>query len=352
MTPDAAIKEASQGKLRPIYVVIGEEQVLRDEVVAAIRAAALGSGIAAFNEDKFTAGEVDVEKVIGAARTAPMMAPRRYVLVRSIDRWDSANPDADVDDKRDDRKMSALDRITEYAAAPIDSTCMVLTGTKIDGRRKLSAIAKKEGFVVTCDSLGRRELPEWIMERCESRGNSIDPTVADLLAEIAGPSLASVSDAVERLALFSGAGNEITEDAVTACVARVRTQDTWAVVGAVGERDLKKALVALSDAYDPRDRGLPLLGALAWSIRQLAKFQLAQRAGASMDEAAKRAGVYQPFRARELAQRAKQFQGKELERWLSVLAETDLALKSSRRPADAILEEMLTRLVRSATISA
>src|ERR1019366_3957450 len=129
-----------------------------------------------------------------------------------------------------------------------------------------------------------------------------------------------------------------------ACVARVRTQDTWAVVGAVGERDLKKALIALADAYDPRDRGLPLLGALAWSIRQLAKFQLATRAGAGMDEAAKRAGVYQPFRARELAQRSKQFQGKELERWLLVLAETDLALKRSRRPADAILEEMLTRL--------
>lgn len=351
MTPAAAISEAQKGALRPLYLVIGEEQVLRDEVVAAIRAAALGTGIAAFNEDKFTAGEVDVEKVIGAARTAPMMAPRRYVLVRSIERWDSANADA-ADDKRDDKKMSPLDRITEYAAAPIDSTCMVLSGTKIDGRRKLSAIAKKENFVVVCESLGRRELPEWILERCKSRGNSIDESVADLLAEIAGPSLASVSDAVERLALFAGAGNEITEDAVTACVARVRTQDTWAVVGAVGERDLKKAWAALADAYDPRDRGLPLLGALAWSIRQLAKFQLAQRAGASTDEAAKRAGVYQPFRARELAQRARQFQGKELERWLLVLAETDLALKSSRRPADAILEEMLTRLVRSNAITA
>ncbi|MEO8878117.1 MAG: DNA polymerase III subunit delta [Polyangiaceae bacterium] len=349
MTPDAAIREAKSGKLRPLYVVTGDEQVLRDEVVAEIRAAALGTGIAAFNEDKFTAGEVDVEKVIGAARTAPMMAPRRYVLVRGIERWDSAN--ADNADKRDDKRMSPLDRLTEYAADPIDSTCMVITGSKIDGRRKLSAIAKKEGFVVVCDPLGRRELPEWIVDKCAARGNSIDLGVADLLAEIAGPSLASVSDAVERLALYAGAGTEITEDAITVCVARVRTQDTWAVVAAVGERDLRKAFAALSDAYDPRDRGLPLLGALAWSIRQLAKYQLATRAGMSSDEAAKKAGVYQPFRARELAQRARQFQGKELERWLLVLAETDLALKSSRRPADSILEEMLTRLVRSPAAS-
>ena len=33
--------------------------------------------------------------------------------------------------------------------------------------------------------------------------------------------------------------------------------------------------------------------------------------------------------------------------WLLVLAETDVALKSSRRPADAVLESMLTRLCRN-----
>jgi DNA polymerase-3 subunit delta len=96
--------------------------------------------------------------------------------------------------------------------------------------------------------------------------------------------------------------------------------------------------------YDPRDRGLPLLGALAWSIRQLAKYQAATGAGASADEAARKAGVFQPFRARELAQKARGFRPKEVERWLLVLADTDVALKSSRRAADAILEDMLVRM--------
>jgi DNA polymerase-3 subunit delta len=39
--------------------------------------------------------------------------------------------------------------------------------------------------------------------------------------------------------------------------------------------------------------------------------------------------------------------GKEVEQWLLVLAETDVALKSSRRPANAILEDMLTKLCSS-----
>ena len=63
-------------------------------------------------------------------------------------------------------------------------------------------------------------------------------------------------------------------------------------------------------------------------------------------------GVFQPYRARELATKARAVRSKEVERWMLVLAETDLALKSSRRAADAILEDMLTRLCRAETRAA
>ena len=88
----------------------------------------------------------------------------------------------------------------------------------------------------------------------------------------------------------------------------------------------------LADVYDPRDHGLPLLGALAWSIRQLCRFHAERRGARVQQEAARRAGVFQPFRARELSGKLRAFRGKDLERCLLVLAETDVALKSSRRP--------------------
>lgn len=342
MTPSEAVQQARSGKLLPVYLVVGEERLLRDEVVAELRAASLAGGVAAFNEDKFTAGEVDVDAVVQAARTVPMMAPRRFVLVRGAERWDAAEAD----------KTSPFDSLAEYAAAPVETTCMVLVASKLDGRRKLAQAARKQGWTVACEPLDARSLPGWIVERCESKGHAIESEVAELLAALAGPQLSSVDDALERLSLYVGPGAPIGEDAVGACVARVRTADTWALVDAVGGRDLGRALRTLADAYDPRDRGLPLLGALAWSVRQLARYQAAIDSGASPDEAARRAGVFQPFRARELAAKARAVRAlgpREVERWMLVLAETDLALKSSRRAADAILEEMLTRLCRSET---
>jgi DNA polymerase III subunit delta len=334
----AAIAQAKRGPLLPVYLVAGDERFLRDQVVAALRTASLGAGIAAFNEDKFTAGEAAAEKVIAAARTVPMMGPKRFVLVRNAERWDATGGAGEGE--------SAFDQLAAYAQAPVDSTCMVLVFDKLDGRRKLATIAKKQGFLVECGVLDRGALPGWIMEKCAEKGHAVDREVADLLAEIAGPELAYVSDAVERLSLYAGANQPITEDAVTECIARVRTADTWALVDAVGARDLARALKVLADAYDPRDRGLPLLGALAWSIRQLAKFHAAQSAGASVDEAGRRAGVYPSFRARELARKTRGLRAKDVERWLLVLAETDLALKGSRRPPEAILEDALTKLCK------
>jgi DNA polymerase III subunit delta len=114
----------------------------------------------------------------------------------------------------------------------------------------------------------------------------------------------------------------------------------------VQKRDVASALATLKDAYDPRDRGLPLFGAIAWSIRQLAKYKCALDEGAGAGEASRRAAAFSPQRARELGERARALKPRDLERWLTVLAETDLALKGSKRAPDAVLEDMVTRLCK------
>jgi DNA polymerase-3 subunit delta len=335
VTPAQALDQAKRGQLLPVYIVAGPERLLRDEVVTALRAASLGGAVAAFNEDKFTAGEVDIDTVISAARTVPLMAPRRFVSVRGAERWETPESES-----------SPLERLADYAQAPVASTCLVIITSKLDGRRRLAQQARKSNFLVSCDSFEERTLPGWIVERCAAKGHAIDRDVAEMLAAVAGPELSTLDDAIERLSLYVGQGASIDADAVSASVARVRTADTWALVDAVGARDLGRAMRTLADAYDPRERGLPLLGALAWSLRQLARFQAALESGASPDEAARRAGAAGAYRARELARRARGLRPRDIERWLLLLADADLALKSSRRPPDNVLEEMLTRLCR------
>jgi DNA polymerase-3 subunit delta len=347
VTPDQALAEAARGELRPVYLVVGEEALLAGSVLSALKAAGTRGGIAGLNEDQFQAGEADVDKVLAAARTLPMMAKRRFVLVRGLERWErkaegsGGRPDGKVPDRE------PLDKLVEYSKEPSTSTLLVLYGAGLDKRRKLYTQAKADGFLVVCEPLARADLPRWIERRVAERGCKIASSVADLLAELTGPELSPVADAVERLCLYVGDGGEIVEDAVATCIVRVRSASVWELVSAVGRRDAGAALSALADVYDPQDRGLRLLGVLAWSTRQLLRFDAALRQGASPDQAAIAAGA-PPFKSRELMQQLKALPRADLERWPELLARLDFELKGgSRRPPQAVLESAILKLCRA-----
>ncbi len=334
-----AAREAEQGKLRPVYLVVGEEQFLMRSTTLALRNAALSGGVEGLNEDQLDATEVNVEQALGAARTLPMMAPRRFVLIKQIERWDVKESKG--------KALAPLDRLVAYATKPSDTTVLVATSAKLDKRRRLYTFAKKQGFLVTCDPLGAAELPRWVRERARFRGHELAPGVAELLAELCGPELSPVDDALERLSLYVGPNQTISEEATAECVVRVRPTTVWELVNAVGERNVGRALAALEQVYEPQDRGLRLLGVLAWQTRQLLKFESALRDGASPPEAAKRAGA-PPFKARDLARQTKVLPRAQLESWLPALARLDLALKGgSHRPPKSILEHAVLELCRS-----
>lgn len=340
MTPEQAIKEAQEQKLRPVYLIVGDERHFEAKVVQAIRSAATTGGIPGLNDDQIQAQESDVERALSAARTLPMMAKRRFVMVRGLEHWEPR-------EGSESKSGSPLDRLLEYCERPSPSTVLLLVGGGLDKRRKIVTSARKDGWLVNCEALSRADLPGFIERAARERGNSLEPGVADLIAELAGPELGPVIDALERCCLYAGVGQAVTEDVVAECVVRLRAKTVWELVGAVGKRDPGAALAALDEVYDPQDRGLRLLGVLAWSTRQMLRFESALADGASPNDAAVRAGA-PPFKARELAEQVRRIARADLERWLETLAELDYALKGgSKRPAKSVLEHGILKLCRS-----
>jgi len=351
VTPDEAIKEAGSGNLRPLYLVHGEESFLAEAVVKALRDAGMAGGIPGLNEDRYTAGEDrerdSAERVVSAARMMPMMAKRRVVLLRNIDRWegrDDASDGADGKEKsRAKDKAKPLDELVEYATEPVDTTLFIMTATKLNAQRKIFTLAKKSGFLVACDSISKRDLPRWVEERTKKLGHTIDREAAYELAELVGPELGTVADALERLSLFVGPKGHISGEALTATVTRVRPNTSWDLVDAVAQRRLGAALLIL-DRVDT-DSELPLLGSIVWSVRQLVKFDGYMKEGLRADEAGQRAGM-PPFKIDNARSQLKKLQPGTLSRWLRALAEADRALKGSKRSGRIVMETLLIEMCR------
>ncbi|MEZ4293760.1 MAG: DNA polymerase III subunit delta [Polyangiaceae bacterium] len=345
MTPDDALKEAHEGKLRPVYLVLGEERWFVDRVIAALREAVAKQGIAGFNDDKFTAGEAQVHAVIGASKMLPMMAKKRFVLVRSVERWEKKDDGGDDGGSKKSKSASPLDELAEYAKSPVDSTVLVLVASKLHGQRRLVTTAKKAGFLVACEPLDRRGIPVWIKTIAKEKGHSIAAEAVDQLAELSGTDLPYLADAVERLSLYVGPKNPITPEAVSKLVTRVAHAPVWDLLDAVMARKPGRALAALADAMDERDAALPLLGLLFSSVRSLLKLEAGLQDGMELSEAAQRAGII-PFKARERAQTLRSLPPGTLQRWVEMLSATDLALKGSKRPGQAVLETLVLEMSR------
>src|SRR5437870_1905897 len=111
------------GIVAPIYLVIGEEDFLRDMAGAAFRQAVLGSDnvdMAVFNYDLLYGDETDAQEILGICKTVPAFAERRLVVIRDIGAL----------------RAGETERLLPYLTAPVDSTCLVMTGENVDGRLK------------------------------------------------------------------------------------------------------------------------------------------------------------------------------------------------------------------------
>jgi DNA polymerase-3 subunit delta len=310
-----------------VYVLVGTERLLIERAVDAVRKAVDSMGAPGFNVEVFDGKGLEAARVISAARTLPMMADMRFVLLRHVD---AMTPTEQTN-------------LVGYLDDPSDSTCFLLTATKLDGRGKLAKAAKKRGYLIDAKPLRGRELREFIRAEATAREHKIAPPAIEALLDAVGDDLAAIDDAIERLSLFVGAGQRIDAEAVTTCVTRIRVESIWSLVDAIGLKDRRKGIAAAQSLLDDREPPLRLLAMVSRQLRIVARMREALSEGLRPQEAAKRAGA-PPFKAGDLTESARRFTAESLGEAFTLIAETDRALKGSKRPPDVILQDAVLAL--------
>lgn len=318
---------ASKGSLDPVYVLVGTERLLIERAVNAVRQAVDSMGAPGFNLEIFDGKGLDATRVVSAARTLPMMADKRFVLVR---RFDAMAP-------------TEQNRLAEYLSDPSESACLMMTADKLDGRSKLGKAAKKAGCLIDAKPLRGRELREFVRAEATARDHKIAAEAIETLLDAVGDDLAAIDDAMERLSLFVGAGQRIDADAVRQCVTRIRVESIWTLVDAIGLKDRRKGVAAAQSLLDDREPPLRLLAMVARQLRIVARMREALSEGLRPQEAAKRAGA-PPFKAGDLTESARRFTADSLGDAFALIAEADRALKGSKRPPDVVLQDAVLAL--------
>jgi DNA polymerase III delta subunit len=202
----------------------------------------------------FHADETDPGTIAEEAQTLPLLVPRRVVLVRRCERFNTMSA------------TGALRPLLEYLERPSETSLLLMVSAKADRSKPFYKACAKSAEIVECPQLTDEQLRHWVKERLKLQKKRIEPEAVEELLRRSGSRLSDVANAVELAATFVGANDVITEQDVLQACADVAEETIWALTDAIAQADADHALETLYQLMDMGKSSDEILGILQWLL--------------------------------------------------------------------------------------
>jgi DNA polymerase-3 subunit delta len=316
--------ELAKGRIRPAYLVAGEEPLLREAALEALEAHVLAGAPRDFNFDRLDVDSASPSRLEEALGTLPLMASRRLVVLR-----EGEGRGAGIDESWGRGIEQALASLPEQTTA-----VLVVVARKIDRRSRWVKAFREPATEIECESpTGTRELVEFLDREASRQGVQIAKDAAELLSERVGPHLLLLRQELEKLSLHVGAGGRIDRASVALSVSSVAEESIWELTDAIGQGRTADSLAKLAQMLNQGEASQAVLGALASHFRRLLRVEQGEPVKGP------------PFVVRKLEQQARRFPSARLLGCLRAIHRADVELKGAGvlRPERA-LEQLVIQL--------
>jgi len=323
VTPDGLAEELRSGTLRPAYLLLGEEALLRDDALAAIRGAALEVATREFNFDRLEGAATGPAALFDAVRSLPVLSARRLVWLR---------------DPGEGKVRAALllDALAEAVGEVRGRSDLVLvvTAARADRRERWVRAFAEPAVLVSCDPpKGRAPLLAFIRDEARRQGLSLEEGVAEIFVERIGPQLLVLRQEIAKAALLALPARKLSRSHVEKSAIDVAEDPIWDLTDALGEGRSGQALVVLNRLLRSGTPEPVVLASLAGHFRKL----LRVRSGGTIPAA--------PFVLQKLETQGRRYTTTRLVQHLGAIHATDEALKGrGGLPAALALERLVLSL--------
>lgn len=312
MDTNKIISEIKSRKLRPIYLLHGEEAYAIDLISDCIEKQVLDDAQKGFDQTVLYGKDTDFTAIVSAARRYPMMSDYQVIIVKEAQNL----------------KWKEDDLLVAYLENPMKSTVLVLAYKhgKFDKRRKVYKVAEKAGVVLESPKLYDDKVAPWANTYVVDRGWRIHPQAAAMMAEYLGTDLSKVANELEKLMLNVPKGQEITVNDIERNIGISKDFNVFELTTALAKRDAARVF-RIVDYFgaNPRTNPMPvILGAMGGYFTKVLKYHyLADR---SPQAVARELGVH-PFFTREYDVAARTYSRRKTFDIIAHLRECDLKSK-------------------------
>ncbi len=318
--------------LKPIYILLGDSGLAVSRAEAMVVEAALAGGGASFNKDSFRAGEEGAEGALSVARTLPMMAPRRVVILREPE---AASP-------------ALLQALADYFASPNPSTVFIVSGSKWpapsggkDWGRRAEGVAKKGGGLALRLKAKDQDPIAFAVGAAAALGCTLGRREARLLVERVGSDLGRLELEIAKAAAWLGGSGALTAEVLEEVCSLLAGAEIWTLTDALVTGRADRALETTHRLLEGGEPPHKLLNTVTWRLRQLLIIQDFMRRGRSPASAGLRMSASK-LRAAEQALRERPLDGARV---LETLTAANRAMNSHRAGHRRIVEGLILALL-------
>jgi len=243
--------------LAPIYVVAGEEPLLMQEALDAIRSKARDQG---YSEREVLDAErgFDWQRLVDSCNAMSLFASLRIVELRLAQLPDAAGSQV----------------LMQLAKAPPRDVLLLISAGKIEWRTRSGgwyAAVESVGAAIYAEVLKPQEFPGWLSARLRAAGLDAEPDALRRIADRTEGNLLAAQQEIAKLALLHGAGARLSVDDVEAAVADSAHFEVFGWLNKVLAGDSRGAVRGLTAMRGEGIEPLAILGTLAFALRELAK---------------------------------------------------------------------------------
>lgn len=332
------LKLIKKKKFSPVYLLLGEETFLIDSIKQQLITYGLNEEDKDTNISSYDLEEVSIQEVIADAETYPFFGERKIILANNPV-FLKAKPDK-VPVEHD------LDILQSYLLQPAEYSIIIFIAPyeKVDERKKITKLLKKQSEFVPCEPIKEWELEQWIKNMATSHQVELQKDAADILVGEIGPNLMMLKQEIEKMATYVGVGGIVSKDVVNQLVSHQLNTSGLKLVDAVIQKDLSQAISIFKDLERMNEEPIALLSLLASQLRTILHVKLLKQKGYTQSQMAQQLKVH-PYVVKMSMAREKSFQLQELKLSLNSCTETDAKIKQGKMEKSLAFELLLYELI-------
>ncbi|MBI4733853.1 MAG: DNA polymerase III subunit delta [Rubrobacteridae bacterium] len=326
--PAGSKPAAKQNKgLKSVYLIHGDKKII-EEALARLKKRVSAQFDLEFNYDQFNGASTAASEIIYSANTLPFMSEKRLVVVKDADKLPAAD----------------IAQLVKYVEKPSETTCLVLVANTVSKSSKLYKAVDKNGEVAEYKLSVSPQT--WIKKEFKDRGILVSDSVARYLTHVVGSDLQRLTVEIEKISLFVSTDRIIEPSEIDLVISKTTETSIFNLSDAIGERNPAKAISILHSLFQQKEAPLSILAIIARHYRMLLRTKVWVEDGRDnkyvIDHLTGEEGKkLPPFVISKYRDQSYNFSVTELEEMFEKLLRADLDLKSSSKPAEAVLENCI-----------